>query len=229
MTEKNLTVKRQIRENEVVIIEGLEVGPFFSNCYIVGSEKTKEGMIVDPGAEAELILKTAAELGLSITLIVATHTHLDHLGALAQVKEATRAKFAVHEAEAAKKGVPVLNQMMGSLLGGSSRSSPEPDKILHEGDIIEIGELSFSVLHTPGHSPGGICLLGHGVVFCGDTLFNFSIGRTDFPGGDYDQLMESIHSKLMVLPDETRVLCGHGPETTIGFERRRNPFVLGLH
>ena len=223
-------MKRQIRENGVVIIKGLEVGPFLSNCYIVGSEKTREGMIIDPGADAGLILKTAKELGLSIiTLIVATHTHLDHIGALAQVKEAAKAKFAVHEAEGAKKGAHVFNQMLGSFLGGSFRSPPEPDRLLREGDIIEIGELSFKVLHTPGHSPGGICLLGHGVVFCGDTLFNFSIGRTDFPGGDYDQLMDSIHSKLMVLPDETRVLCGHGPETTIGFERRRNPFVLGLY
>jgi glyoxylase-like metal-dependent hydrolase (beta-lactamase superfamily II) len=212
-----------------MIIKGLEVGPFLSNCYIVGSEKTKEGMIIDPGAEAELILKTAGELGLSITLIVFTHTHLDHIGALAQVKEATRAKFAVHEAEGAKKGVHVFNQMLGSFLGGSFRPPPEPDRLLREGDVIQIGELSFKVLHTPGHSPGGICLLGHGVVFCGDTLFNFSIGRTDFPGGDYDQLMDSIHTKLMVLPDETRVLCGHGPETTIGFERQRNPFVLGLY
>lgn len=212
-----------------MIIKGLEVGPFLSNCYIVGSEKTKEGMIIDPGAEAELILKTAGELGLSITLIVFTHTHLDHIGALAQVKEATRAKFAVHEAEGAKKGAHVFNQMLGSFLGGSFRPPPEPDRLLREGDVIEIGELSFKVLHTPGHSPGGICLLGHGVVFCGDTLFNFSIGRTDFPGGDYDQLMDSIHTKLMVLPDETRVLCGHGPETTIGFERQRNPFVLGLY
>jgi len=222
-------VKRQIRENEVVIIKGLEVGPFLSNCYIVGSEKTKEGMIIDPGAEAERILKTVNDLGLSIKIIVATHTHLDHLGALAEVKEATRAGFAVHEAEGAKKGAHVFNQMLGSSLGGSFRSPPEPDRLLREGDTIEIGELSFKVLHTPGHSPGGICLLGHGVVFCGDTLFNFSIGRTDFPGGDYDQLMDSIHSKLMVLPDETRVLCGHGPETTIGFERQRNPFVLGLY
>lgn len=224
-------MKRQMQENEngAMIIKGLEVGPFLSNCYIVGSEKTKEGMIIDPGAEAELILKTVRQLGLSITLIVATHTHLDHIGALAQVKEAAGAGFAVHEAEGGKKGAHAFNQMLGSFLGGSLRSPPKPDRLLREGDVIEIGELSFSVLHTPGHSPGGICLLGPGVVFCGDTLFNFSIGRTDFPGGDYDQLMDSIHTKLMVLPDETRVLCGHGPETTIGFERRRNPFVLGLY
>jgi glyoxylase-like metal-dependent hydrolase (beta-lactamase superfamily II) len=96
---------------------------------------------------------------------------------------------------------------------------------LSEGDIVEVGELRFKVLHTPGHSPGGICLLGHGVVFCGDTLFNFSIGRTDFPGCSYEQLMKSIYTKLMTLPDETEVFPGHGPQTTIGFERKHNPFL----
>ena len=214
-------------KNEAMIVKGLEVGPFLSDCYIVGSEKTKKGMIIDPGAEAGLILKTAAGLGLSITLIVATHTHVDHIAALAQVKEATRAEFAVHEAEGIKKVAQVFNRMLSPLLGGSLRSLPKPDRLLREGDIIEIGELRFTVLHTPGHTPGGICLLGRGVVFCGDTLFNYSIGRTDFPGGSYGQLMNSIHTKLMTLPDNTRVFPGHGPETTIGFERQWNPFLQG--
>ena len=212
-------------KNEAMIVKGLELGLFLSNCYIVGSEKTKEGMIIDPGAEAGLILKTAAELGLSIKLIVATHLHADHIAALAQVKDTTKAKFAVHEAEGTKKMTQVFNQMLSPFLGGSFRSLPKPDRLLHEGDTVEIGELGFRVLHTPGHSPGGICLLGHGVVFCGDTLFNYSIGRTDFPGGSYGQLMDSIHTKLMVLTDETRVLPGHGPETTIGVEREWNPFL----
>lgn len=224
-----MTMARQIGKNGTMIVKGLEVGPFMSNCYVVGSEKTREGMIVDPGAESGRILKTVKDMGLSIKLIVATHTHADHIGALAKVKEATGADFAVHEAEGCRELIAASNQMLMSMMGGSSRSVPEPDKLLNDGDKIEIGDLLFTVLHTPGHSPGGICLLGHGVVFCGDTLFNLSIGRTDFPGGDYDQLMHSIHSKLMVLPDETRVLCGHMQETTIGFERRRNPFVLGLY
>ena len=212
-----------------MIVKGLEVGPFMSNCFIVGSEETREGMIIDPGAEPGRILRTVDDSGLSIKLIVATHMHADHIGALAKVKEATGAEFAAHEAEGSKKEARDLSQMLGSLLGDSFRTPSEPDRLLHDGDIVEIGELRFTVLHTPGHSPDGICLVGHGLAFVGDTLFNFSIGRTDFPGGDYDQLMHGIHSKLMVLPDETRVLCGHGPETTIGFERRRNPFVLGLY
>ena len=110
-------------------------------------------------------------------------------------------------------------------MGNPTPPLPQPERVLREGDIVECGELRFKVLHTPGHSPGGISLLGHGVVFCGDTLFNYSIGRTDFPGCSYEQLMSSIFSKLMVLPDDTVVLCGHGPETTIGVERKHNPFL----
>jgi glyoxylase-like metal-dependent hydrolase (beta-lactamase superfamily II) len=210
-----------------MIVKGIEVGRFLSNCYIVGSEKTKKGMIIDPGGEAGFILKTVEELGLSIILIVATHTHIDHIAALAQVKEATKADYAAHEAAGTKRRTPAFNRLLSPLLGGSFRSLPKPDRLLQEGDIVEVSELRFRILHTPGHSPEGICLQGHGVVFCGDTLFNFSIGRTDFPGGSYGQLMDSIRSKLMTLPDETRVFPGHGPETTIGFEWQGNPFLQG--
>ena len=200
-----------------------------ANCYVVGSEQTRDGMIIDPGGEASRILKVVQEEGLTVKIIVATHTHGDHIGALAKVKEATRAEFAVHEAEGSRKGVASLNRMMGAMMGGSFRAPPDPEKLLRDGDTVEVGDLLFKVIHTPGHSPGGICLYGHGVLFSGDTLFNLSIGRTDFPGGDYDQLMNSIRGKLMALPDDTRVLCGHMSETTIGFERKHNPFVLGLY
>lgn len=111
-------------------------------------------------------------------------------------------------------------------MGGSLKSPPKPDRLLRDGDVIEVDDLKLTVLHTPGHSPGGISLLGDGLVFCGDTLFNFGIGRTDMPGGDYGKLMDSIITKLMVLPDETRVYPGHGPSTTIGTERKRNPFLV---
>ena len=208
-----------------MILKTLELPPFMSNCYIVGSEATGEGMIIDPGSKASSILKTVHELGLSIPLIVATHSHLDHVAALKEVKEKTGAQYAIHEAEASDKLFRGVARIFGPLVGGSFDAPPKPDRMLHDGDIIEVGDLRFTVLHTPGHSPGGISLWGHGIVFSGDTLFNFSIGRTDFPGCSHTQLMESIFAKLMVLPDETVVLPGHGTQTTIGEERLRNPFL----
>jgi len=208
-----------------MILRGLELGPFASNCYIVGSEATKEGMIIDPGAEAAAILDTVSQLGLTIKLIVATHSHVDHIMALRQVKEATGAPFAIHEAESGGKLMQGMARMMSMATGGSGEPPPKPDKLLKEGDYIDIGDLSFRVLHTPGHSLGGMSIYGHGVVFSGDTLFNFGIGRTDFPGCSHQVLIDSIKNKLMTLPDETVVLPGHGPETTIDVERKYNPFL----
>jgi glyoxylase-like metal-dependent hydrolase (beta-lactamase superfamily II) len=208
-----------------MIVKALVVGPFASNCFIVGSEKTKEGMIIDPGADAPNILNTVHNLGLSIVLIVATHNHIDHVGALRSVKDATGAKYAVHEADANEAKPAVFGRMMGLMLGSSLRAPPKPDRLLKDGDVIEIGDLKFKVLYTPGHTLGGISLLSDGVVFSGDTLFNFGIGRTDLAGGDYGKLMDSIMTKLMVLPDSTIVYPGHGPETTIGAEKKWNPFL----
>jgi len=206
-----------------MILQMLVVGPFGSNCYVVGSEKTKDGIIIDPGADAEGIVNAVRKLELKINLIVATHSHADHLGALGQVKEAFKAPFALHADEAAT--LPEVGKYISTLFGMRLPPLPTPDKLLNEGDIIKVGELSFKVLHTPGHSPGGISLAGNGVVFSGDTLFNYGIGRTDFPGSSYEALMESIRTKLMTLPDKTIVLSGHGPETTIGAERRGNPWA----
>lgn len=207
-----------------MIIKTLVVGPFATNCYIVGSELTKRGIIIDPGAEAGAIVRAVDKLGLSIPLIVVTHTHVDHIGALQAVKDETKAEFAVHQAESENK-LQACSWMLSPLVGGSFQLPPKPDKLLRDGDIISVDDLSFSALHTPGHSPGGISLSGHGVVFSGDTLFNFGIGRTDFPGCSHQRLMKSIYDKLLVLPDETVVYPGHGPPTTIGAERKANPFL----
>ncbi|GAH28002.1 unnamed protein product [marine sediment metagenome] len=204
-----------------MILKKLVVGPFASNCYIVGSESSKEGIIIDPGDEAEVILRNVEDLELEIRSIVLTHGHIDHIGALKEVKEATGAEVAIHTDEAES----LQRQPLSTLFGISYPDPPPPDRSLKDGDGIDIGDLHFLVLHTPGHSPGGICLLGEGVVFSGDTLFNYGIGRTDLPGGNHSQLMNSIHTKLMVLPDNTVVYPGHGPETTIGTERRDNPFL----
>jgi glyoxylase-like metal-dependent hydrolase (beta-lactamase superfamily II) len=208
-----------------MIVKALVVGPFASNCFVIGSEETKEGMIIDPGADAKNILNAVRDLDLSIVLIVATHNHIDHLGALRPVKDGTGAKYAVHEADSKEAMPAMFGRMMGLMLGSSLRATPKPDRLLKDGDIIDIGDLKFKVLYTPGHTPGGISLLGDGVVFSGDTLFNFGIGRTDLEGGDYGKLMDSIMTKLMVLPDSTIVYPGHGPETTIGAEKKGNPFL----
>ena len=203
----------------------LIVGSFAANCYVVGSSSTMKGMIIDPGAEAPTILRTVQQMGLSVSLIVITHAHIDHVGAVRAVTEKTHAQFAIHETE---KGLLLTAPMrMLTALGLTPvKSPPQPDRLLKDGDRIDVDDLHFEVLHTPGHSSGGICLLGHGVVFSGDTLFKLGIGRTDFPGCSHERLIKSIHDKLMVLPDETIVYPGHGPPTTIGDERRGNPFLL---
>jgi len=207
-----------------MILKELVVGPVATNCYIVGSESSKRGMIIDPGAEARQILSTVSDLGLTISLIVVTHLHFDHVGALAPVKEKTGAKIAVHETEA-EAGLGIFSRMISSMTGGTFSQPPKPDRLLKDSDTIEVDGLRFTVLYTPGHSPGGISLYGHGIVFSGDALFNYGIGRTDFPGCSHEELMNSIQNKLMTLPDETIVYPGHGPSTTIGEERRGNPFL----
>ena len=205
-----------------MIVNKLVVGPLASNCYIVGSEFNKEGMIIDPGDEAKRILKKVEELKLDIKSIVLTHGHIDHIGALKEVKEATKAEVAIHGDDA---GI-IQGQALNTIFDISYPTPPAPDKLLKDGDSIDIGDLHFLVVHTPGHTQGGISLLGEGVVFTGDALFNYGIGRTDLPGGNYNQLMNSLHTKLMVLPDNTVVYPGHGPDTTIGAEREANPFLV---
>jgi hydroxyacylglutathione hydrolase len=208
-----------LREN-TLIIRKLTVGPYASNCYIVGAETTKEGMIIDPGAEAKEILRTVEKLGLKIELIVLTHRHPDHVGAAAQVKKATGAPLAVH-AECAR----YLPQSPSYVYESPFEGVPKPERILEDGDKIDIGDLHFRVLHTPGHTPCGISIFGEGHVFTGDTLFNYGIGRYDLIDGDYNQLISGIRNKLFTLPPETIVHPGHGPDSTIATEKRANPFL----
>lgn len=208
-----------------MIIKALPLGDFAVNCYIVASETTKEGMLIDPGAEAKTILDQVRKLGLTISLIVNTHAHLDHTMELGAVKEALGARFALHAAD-----VPILENVPATTLLWMGRRIPDvpaPEIVLQDGDAIDVGDLHFTVIHTPGHSPGSICLHTDGIVFSGDTLFFYGIGRTDLPGGSYEQLMESIATRLLVLPDDTIVYPGHGPDTTIGQEKQGNPFLQG--
>ncbi len=206
-----------------MILRRFAVGPFVSNCYIIGSEETKQGLVVDPGGDSKLILQEIKNLGLDIKLIVLTHAHIDHAGALKEVKETTGAGVAIHVDDA--KSLRMMGHSLSAPLRLFYPAPPSADRLLEDGDSIDIGDLHFKVIHTPGHTPGGICLLGEGVLFTGDTLFNQSIGRSDLPGGSHSKLMKAIQSKLMALPDNIIVYPGHGPETTIGDERRHNPFL----
>jgi glyoxylase-like metal-dependent hydrolase (beta-lactamase superfamily II) len=208
-----------------MILRRIIVSPLAENVYIVGDEETKECAIIDPGAEAGRILEEVKRLGLVVRLIVNTHGHVDHIGAVAAVKEATGAAYAIHQGD-----IPIIRDSQRSPFRSmipDFRDPPDPDRTLKGGDTLEVGGLRFLVLETPGHTPGGISLYGHNLVFTGDTLFQGSIGRFDIPGASGHQLLNSILTKLMVLPEETRVLPGHGPETTIGRERRYNPFLRG--
>jgi glyoxylase-like metal-dependent hydrolase (beta-lactamase superfamily II) len=201
----------------------MEIMPFGTNCYLVASEQTRDGMVIDPAGDAPRILNNISELNLKIGLVVITHTHADHIGAIRQVVENTGASFAVHSAEAEIMQHYDFSRFTD--MDPTFQKPPPPDRLLKDGDFLVVGDLKFQVLHTPGHSPGGICIAGYGVVFSGDALFNGSIGRTDGPSGDSDLLISSIRAKLLVLPDQTVVLPGHGPKTTIGQERRNNPFL----
>jgi len=193
-----------------------------SNCFIVGCENTKEAVVIDPGDEPNKILMVVAKHKLQVKYIINTHGHVDHVGGNKKLKEATGADLLIHSLD-----VPMLARIAatGAAWGLNVEDSPPPDRMLEDGDEIKFGDITFKVIHTPGHSPGGISLYTDGCVFVGDTLFSGSIGRTDFPGGDYDTLISCIRNKLFVLGDNIRVLTGHGPETSIAIEKKYNPFV----
>jgi len=193
--------------------------PFSENCYVILDGG--EAMVIDPGEPAEELFE--ALQGHTVTTLVNTHAHIDHVGGNAAVKQRTGAEFVCH-ADAAQMLPSVPAQ--GRMFGIDVAPSPAPDRLIAEGDTLKVGEVELRVVDVPGHAPGHIALVGDGFVIGGDVLFAGSIGRTDLPGGDFDQLMESIRTRLLVLPDDTVVLSGHGPATTIGAERNSNPFIL---
>jgi glyoxylase-like metal-dependent hydrolase (beta-lactamase superfamily II) len=205
-----------------MFLETIVVGPLAVNCYVAGDQDTRQVIIIDPGDDAVKILDLVRRAMLNVKAIVNTHAHFDHVGAVEEVRQATKAPFMLHVDEA-----PVLASAQSSArMFGMQVAQPKPaDKLVRDGDEITVGTVKFRVLHTPGHTPGGICLVSDKSVFVGDTLFQGSIGRTDFPGGDYGTLMASIRDKLLPLSDDTQVYAGHGPVTTIGAEKQFNPFV----
>jgi len=188
----------------------------------VGCKETLEAAVIDPGDEAEKILESVAELDLKVRFIINTHGHFDHVSANKGINAATKAPILIHALDA-----PMLEQISASAAnwGLSAENSPPPDRTIDDGDTITFGKITFKVIHTPGHTPGGISLFTDGHVFVGDTLFAGSIGRTDFPGGDFETLKSSIQDKLFALGDDVRAYTGHGPETIIGHEKQHNPFV----
>lgn len=204
-----------------MILKALAVGPIMANCYIIGCEETRNAAVIDPGDEADRILTTLSEDKLTVRYILNTHGHFDHVGANRRLKEVTGAALAIHPDD-----VPMLDtlNMAAASFGMTVDNSPPPDLLINDGDTINIGNIKLKVIHTPGHSPGGVSFHTNGIVFVGDTLFAGSIGRTDFPGGDYNTLISSVRNKLFVLGDDVQALTGHGPATTIGQEKRTNPF-----
>ncbi len=207
-----------------LIVRGIVVGVFAENCWIIGSRRTGEAIAIDPGDQPDEIMALARDMGVSIKVIANSHAHLDHIMGVRGVQSETGAKFLLHAAD-----LPVARTAAASaaaFLGHEIEPPPEPDAFLSDGGEVEVAGVKLKVIHTPGHTPGSVSFYTDGMLFSGDTLFQASIGRTDLPGGDYGQEMDSIIDRLLVLPDETVVLPGHMRETRIGFERQANPFIL---
>ena len=204
-------------------INVMPVTAFAENVYIVSDERSKDALIVDPGGEATRILEAVEQLGVHVKYILDTHGHMDHVGGVLKVREKTGAQYAIHENDveiSKRQPAGYAFQMIPDF-----ESPPDPDLILNEGDEFNVGDIVFKVIETPGHTMGSVCFLAGSALFAGDTLFNGSVGRTDFPGSSSEAIVDSIQSKLFDLEEETVVLPGHGPQTTIKQEKEYNPFV----
>jgi hydroxyacylglutathione hydrolase len=207
-----------------MILESFPVGPLHCNCTILGDEVTHEAVVVDPGDNIPEILSRLQKHGLTLRQIVVTHAHIDHVGGAALLKKLTGAPVYLNKRDL---GLLSAMEMQAGWLGVPTPEVMPPDASADDGVAVGLASLPGEVLHTPGHTPGSICLLfpEQHLLLAGDTLFAGSIGRTDLPGGDGRQILRSLRDRLLVLPDATRVVPGHGPETTIGEERQSNPFL----
>lgn len=207
-----------------IIIESMKLGNLQTNCYIVAEQYSQKAVVIDPADEGDLIYRTLRERGWSLEKILLTHGHIDHIFGLNNLREQADAEVWIHQADSDMLADPVKNL---SLFMGNAYTSREADGFLVEGEMIAFGSAEIEVIHTPGHTQGSVGFFGDGFVIVGDTLFRGSVGRTDFPGSSAEALIDSIRQKLLILPDETQVYPGHGPQTTIDEERRSNPFLAG--
>jgi glyoxylase-like metal-dependent hydrolase (beta-lactamase superfamily II) len=205
-----------------MFLEKLEVSSFLMNCYIVGCEKTNDCAIIDPGGSFEYIEERITALGLNPKMILLTHGHSDHIGAVEELKNKYNIPICVHEFDSEMIKEPELNYSYDVF---RKKISLDSDMLLKDGQIIELGELKISVIHTPGHTRGSACYKIEDIILSGDTLFNNTIGRTDLGGGSMDDIINSIVNKLLVYNDEVKVYPGHGSETSIGDEKKANPYV----
>ncbi len=207
-----------------MILETFPVGPLQCNCTLLGDEEAGEAIVIDPGDEVSRIYRRLSDLGLKVKQILVTHAHIDHVGGALKLKQLTGAPILLNEND-----LPLLKmmEMQAAWVGVPTPEVTAPDASLADGMRVGLDRYPAEVLHTPGHTQGSVCLhfVPLKMVIAGDTLFAGSIGRTDLPGGNSRQILASIESRLMALGDDTRVLPGHGPETTIGFERNNNPFL----
>lgn len=205
-----------------MILENIVVGSYMVNCYLTGDSDTKEIIIIDPGFKPEDIINAIEEKGFIPVAIVLTHGHGDHIGAVEELIAKYQVPLFIHkfDEELIKGGTSSFTKMMHG-----RDIILKADKYLSDGDIVTAGKMEYKVLHTPGHTRGGICLVCEDAIFSGDTLFRGSIGRTDFPGGSYDEIINSIKTKLLDYPDDTKVFPGHNSPSTIGYEKKNNPFL----
>ncbi len=203
-----------------MFVKTVVVGPLQVNCVVIADEASKKAFVIDPGDEPEMIMDVVAKNGLDVQYIICTHGHFDHVGAVIDIKNETWAKVVLHKEELELYN---LSKESAALWGFEGETQPAPDMFVKDGDVITAGGLSFKVIHTPGHSLGGICLYSTDIVITGDTLFAGSVGRTPLPGGDIKKLGKSFR-RLMELPEVTKVIPGHGPSSSIGHEKKFNMF-----
>ncbi len=207
-----------------IMVRGIVVGVFAENCWVVGNRRTGEAICIDPGDQPDEVLALAKDMGVTIKAIANSHAHVDHILGVRGVQAATGASFLLHESD-----LDLLRngwQGAASSFGiDESQAPPDPNAFVTNGDDVEVAGLKLKAIATPGHTPGSMSYYANGLLFSGDTLFRGSIGRTDLPGGDFDEEMRSITNELLTLPEETIVLPGHMQETTVAFERDHNPFV----